>query len=644
MFDLFRSREKTVRYLLGGLLVLVALSMVITMVPGFGSGAGPQRDNQTIAEIGGEKVTATEVAATIQREVRQSRMTKEMAEFYVPLFVQQMIAERATAFQAKRMGFEVGDAELAVAIRSLVPSLYDNGKFVGREAYEAYLRQVNMSIPQFEDNVRNQILMTRLEGLALEGIVVPPAQVEEQYKLKFEKFKIAYFGIKEEMAVAAVKVTPEEVKNFWEGAKARYTRPLSRSWLMYVLDETKAAALAKVDEAALRAAYQAQIQRFKTEERVKVRHILLKTQDKPKEEVEKQRKKTDALLAQLKGGADFADLAKKNSEDPGSAANGGDLSFVVRGQTVAEFERTAFALKPGELSNVISTMYGFHILKVEGREDAKVKPFEEARAELAAEMSREGITELMRKAAGEIRAALARSVADADRVAQSYGIAAVKVERAEQSDPVPEIGTNAEFGKAVFALPLNGISGVQELNDGKKLVVAKVLAEFPPRPAEFKEAEGAARQQLIATKASTWTTAQLKLASDKLNSGADFAAAAKAVGAELKNPPEFGRDSPIEGLGMASQFNALFSKKPGEHVGPMDGQGGVFFLRLIEKIPADMAKFAAERDQFQVNLKGRKARERKEIFNDGLVQQLVKEGKIKIYDNAIKMLAQTFRN
>jgi peptidyl-prolyl cis-trans isomerase D len=645
MFDLFRSREKTVRYLLGALLLLVAASMVITLVPGFGSGIQAEREGQTIAEIGGEKLTAPEIVSAIQREIRQSKVSREMAQFYVPLYVQQAIAERAVAYQAKRMGFQVSDTELAAAIRSLVPSLYENGKFVGNDAYAAYLRQVNMSIPEFEDSVRNQILLSRLENLTLEGVVVPPAEVEEQYKLKFERFKIAYFGVRQDKALSEVKAAPEELKAYFEQSKSRYTIPESRQALIFAPDVNKLAANVKLDEGALRAAYQAQISRFRTEDRVKVRHILLKTQDKPKEEVEKQRKKADALLAQLKAGADFADLAKKNSEDPGSASSGGDLGFIVKGQTVPEFERTAYTLNAGELSSVISTMYGFHILKVEAKEAAKVTPFEQARAELAAEVAKDTAQERVRRAADEIRLALTRSEAEAMRVAATYGVVPQKAEKARPGEPLPEVGSDENAAKAVFTLPAGGISNVIEIGDsGQMAAVIKVLQHYPSRPAEFAEVQDAVAADLKATRAAQWMTSQLRAVTEKLKSGADFTATAKSIAAEIKTPQEFNRDQPIEGLGMATQFSAALDKNAGEWTGPMEGQGGSYFIKVVEKIPADMTKFAAERDQYQLNLKARKARERKELFNDGLVQMLIKEGKVKVYDNAIKLLAQNFRN
>ena len=176
----------------------------------------------------------------------------------------------------------------------------------------------------------------------------------------------------------------------------------------------------EVSDAQLRQAYSASMDNFRMPERVKVRHILLMTQGKSDAEKKQALAKAQDLLKQLRAGADFADLAKKNSQDPGSGQNGGDLGFIVRGQTVPEFEKVGvLTAKPKEISDVVTTQYGYHILRVLEKEPARVKPFEEVKASLAEELKKQGVNEKTQSLADQARAELEKSPGSAAEIAKA---------------------------------------------------------------------------------------------------------------------------------------------------------------------------------------------------------------------------------
>ena len=366
MFDLFRSRDKAVRYLLGALLGLVALSMVITLIPGYGAVSAPRE--QLVAEIGGEPLTVREVQQTIQAVTRNRQVPDEMLQFYLPQIIDQMITERAVAYQAKRMGFRITDEEVANAIRSMLTQYFPDGN-IPDEAYRQFLQQQGQDVTQFERNIRQNLLQLRLQNIALEGAIVTPDEVEREFHRKNDKVKVQFvkFSPPAEPSLAGDGHARRDPSHY-NAAKAQYQTPEKRSLGIVIADEAKIGAAFQVPEAQLRAAYSQQVDRFRTPERVKVRHILIKTAESPKDQIPKLEAKANDILKQLKGGADFAKLAKENSEDPGSAVKGGDLDWIVRGQTVPAFEQAAFSLKPNELSNIVKTEYGFHILQVQEKE------------------------------------------------------------------------------------------------------------------------------------------------------------------------------------------------------------------------------------------------------------------------------------
>ena len=177
MFDLFRSRDKAVRILLGGILVVVSFSMLTYLIPNFNTGASNPGD-MVVAEIGKDALTLPEVQTMIQQTMRGRQIPASILPNYVPQMVDEMILQRALAYEAQTLGFQVTDSQVTDAIRQEIPSLFPEGKFVGRDAYAAMLAQQNLSIAQFEDDLRRQLLVGRLRAVALEGIVVTPAEIQ----------------------------------------------------------------------------------------------------------------------------------------------------------------------------------------------------------------------------------------------------------------------------------------------------------------------------------------------------------------------------------------------------------------------------------------------------------------------------------
>jgi len=641
MFDLFRSRAKAMRYLLGALLFMVAFSMVITLIPGWGTSSG--QADQVLAEIGGEPVLVREAVATIRAQLKSNNIPVEMYEQYVPIVVNQIIADRAVAYQAARMGFEVSEEDLAESIITMVPSLAPEGKFVGKDLYQQYLSQMGVSIPEFEGTVRKQMLLVRMQNLALDGMLVSAKEVDEEYRRKNEKLKVDYVLIDPIALQNAAVVTDQEIQAHYEKNKTMFQTPEKRAFDLVVVDEAKIAAAMTIPDEELRQAYEAARDRYRLPERVKVRHILLKTTGNPKEEHPKIKARAEGLLKQIRGGADFAELAKKNSEDPGSAPKGGDLDWIIRGQSVKKFEEAAFTLKPKETSGVIETEIGYHILQVMEKENARMRPFAEVKDELAGERKRQRVFERVQSLADQARAELNRKPGEGEAIAARLGVDFARVERAGRGDPLPQVGVNDEFIESVFSQPKGGVTAVQQVA-GNKLAVAALREVFPPRPATLDESRPQIREQLKGTagyrlveESSTQFAARLKEA------GNDLAKAAKSMKLEVKSAPEFGRDGDLTGVGPVAQMLSLFDQPAGFAGGPYRISDKTVFCRIAAKVAADMSKLAGERASLVTSIKQRKSRDRKELFDDGVVTRLIEEGKVKLNDAALKRLVASFR-
>jgi peptidyl-prolyl cis-trans isomerase D len=642
MFDLFRSRDKAVRTVLTVLLGLVALSMVAYLIPG---GVGPcdlSNPQTVMAEVCGEPITMREVQMQLQAAMKNKNFPPEMVQNYIPEFVNQFVSERALACQAEDMGFIVSEQEVANAIRSMLPQVFQGG--FNKEVYTMFLQQQNLTIPEFEANVKKQILLTKLRNLVLEATIVTPDEIEAEYRRRNEKIKIDYVSFSSDKFRSQVTLKPEEIQAYFNANRTAFRVPEKRSFDVLVANEDKIGASLAIDEAVLRQAYMSAGDRFRTGERVKVRHILLKTTDMSADDQKKQEARANDLLAKIKGGADFAKLATENSDDPGSKARGGDLDWVVKGQTVPNFEAAAFSLKKGELSSVVKTEYGFHILQVMDREDAKVKPFEEAKAELAAELKKQQVLSRMEVAMEQARAELQKNPKNAVQIAANLNLNYYRVNEARPGDPIQEIGIVPEFEQAIFAAQPNTVTNIV-VAPGSKLALGVLTGITPARNAELSEVEQQVRDQLTIQKSREMMMAKQKEVADIVKSSpGDLKKVAAAVGGTVGTSGDFARDGAAEGLGSGAYFVELFAKEPGAMVGPINVMDQVVVARLAAKTPADMGQLAAERDTLLNSLKGRKAQERKDLFEDGLVAKLIDKGKIKINQDAIKRMMTSYRS
>lgn len=629
MFQLFRSRAKTTRYLLGGFLSLVALSMVVTLIPGFGSSTGAANDDQVIAVVGNEKLTVQEVQRQFTEVTKGGRVPPQMMSLYAPQIIEQMITSRAVAYEAQRMGLRVTDEAVRNAFESTFPMFYQNGQLVAKDQLEQALASQGKTIPEAIEALRKQLAVVQLENLIFESIVVTPKEVEQEVLRRSQRAKIEFVAFEADKFKPQVKVTPEEIKDFYNRSKASFMHAAKRSFALAVADEERIAATLQVSEAELKNAYNARLDNYRTPERVKARHILVMTQGKPDSEKSKLKAKADDLLKQIKGGADFAELAKKNSDDPGSGAKGGDLDWVVRGQTVKNFEDTLFSLKPKEMSGVITTEYGYHIIQAMEKEPARVKPLEEVKASLAKELNQQLIFDRMQQAIEKAQAAAAKDPTKLEQIAAQFNLQYANVPEAAPGAVLPLVGSSPELDGALAGMKKGGVTPVIQL-PANRLAFAVYNGDVAAKQKELAEVEGEIRTKLIADKAAFLAQDKLKEATEKIKSNPDLAALAKSYGLTVGTPAEFTRTDAVEGIGSAAYLEDAFKKPAGSVFGPINVQGRSVIVKVISRTEPSLALLDVQRDEITNALKQRKVQERRDLTYDSIVTRLSAEGKIKV--------------
>jgi peptidyl-prolyl cis-trans isomerase D len=638
MFDLFRSRAKAVRIMLGGMLAIVALSMLVYLVPGTGITAADSGADQVVADIGKSTVTVGQVQQQLRNALQNQRLPPEYASTYIPQLVDEAIEERAEVYEAQQLGFRVSDTDLASSLRSFP---FGN---LPADQYQQYVQQqFGTSVPDFEDNVRAKDLEDEIERIVLEGIIVTPAEAEEEYRRRNDKIKVDYIGFTPSKLAADIKPTADQINGYWEKNQGFFKMPETRDVQFIVADQAKVAETIQVTDAQVEAFYNTHKDQYRTPERVHARHILLSTTNKPKDEVPKIQAQAEALLKQIKGGADFAELAKKNSADTSSAVKGGDVGWVSRGQMVKPFEDAVFTLKPNEISNVVTTEYGFHIIQVLEKQPAHLQTLDEVRPAIVTALKNQTVFDRMQDLADKAHAELVKAPQNAQQIATQLNLEYVNVPAYRPGAPIAQLGADKQLGATVQAMKPGEVSDMVQA--GNKLAMAVVTGVHAPHPAQLAEVENQVRQQYISFE----TVRIVKEKTDRVaellkQNGGDLNAAAKAVGGEVKSTDFFTSSGAAEGIGSASILADYFNKPVGTIFGPLQGAGITIFGKVSGRQDADMSKFPQDRDGIVEQLKGKKAVDRRSLFQDSVLSDLIRSGKVKKHQQVIDRLVAQYRS
>ena len=639
MFDLFRSREKSVRILLGALLLLVALSMLTYLVPNYNTGGSTT--DVVVAKVGSSEITLPEVQKLIQNTMRGRQLPPDILPNFIPQMIDNMVTDRALEYQAVKMGFQITNQQVADAIRQYVPALFPDGKFVGRDYYAGYLAQQNLTIDEFEADIKRQLLITRLRDIALEGTIVTPGEIEQEFRKKNEKIKLQYVKLTQDKYKGQIQPTAEEMQAYFKANQAKYQVPERKDLTILIADQKKLEATINPTDAELQRAYTQNQASFRVPETVKVVHILLMTQGKPASEDAAIKAKAEDLLKQVKTGANIQDLVNKYSEDPGKATNHGEYSVQRNGQMVKEFEDEAFTLKPGE-AGIVKTTYGYHVVKVLQHDPARLKPFDEVKGELAANWKKQRVSDLMQQASDRAQTALQKDPTHPEKVAADFNMDLVHANDVEAGKQIPEIGASPDFDTAISTLKKGEVSQPVALQ-GDKIAIAVVTDVKPPRPMTFEEAQSQVKDAIVQNRLVALVQQNAAMLAAKAKQTGDLAAAAKSMGLEVKTTDDFARGGSVEGLGAASYVEEAFSRPDGTIVGPVATTDGTVVAKVLAHVAPDMSKLPEQRVAIRDDLKQSKARTRNQLFDVGLRDMLVKNGTIKYHQDVINRLISSYR-
>jgi peptidyl-prolyl cis-trans isomerase D len=658
MIRFLQTQGPTKKIILSGILLVICGAMVITFIPGgLTSELTGQPGAGVIAKVAGGEISAEEVRTTARQMAQQdAQRYGEMAGKLMPFLIQQetqraveqLISRQALLSEAQRMGLRVTPEEVKDELQHgrYAATFFPGGSFIGQVEYEDMLQRANLTPAKFEEAVGNDILLTKLQALISGSASVSESEIHTQFIKQNSKVKFDYALLKQDDLRKGLHPTDEELKAFYEGHKTTYANsiPEKRKVKYAVVDTAKAEAGVQVTPDDLRAYYDQHRDQYRTLDQVKVSHILIKTplpgpdgKVDEKGAAEAQRRAED-LLKQLKAGAKLEDVAKKYSEDPGSAKQGGSLGWIGKGQTVPEFEKAAFSLPKGQISDLVKSSYGFHIIRVDDKQDAHVKTLDEVKAEIEPILKHQKAQQIAQKQADALLK-LARDKG-LDAAAATQGIPVINSDFFGRKDMLPGLGPATQFMDAVFAATEKSPPDMAPASQG--IVVYQLLGIKPASTPTFEEIRSKVEDEFKNERSTTLLAQKIQELSDRAKAEHDLKRAAKELGATVKTSDFVLPDGQVPDVGsMSGQAAVAFNMKPGEISGPINNGPTAVVLAVIENQQPTEADFAEKRDQIRDQLLMGKQQERFGLFVSSLVDEMTKSGKIKRNEEEIKALGRT---
>jgi len=628
------------KVILGGAMMFAGVAMVIYLIPGFLT-----TDNSTatgvLAQVGDQQVTLAEVQQQATMMARQ-QFPRGAPEAIMPLFLQQaaeqIILRKAMLAEASRLGLKVSDEELADELRHgpFSAEIFPKGQRISITEYESFVQNTfQMGVPQFESLIQGDVLARKLRALVEGGISVSDADLERDYRARNTRVKLQYAVLLPEEVAKLIHPADSELRAYFETNKGRYANalPEKRKARYAPISLAAVQAQAQVTRDDLQRYYNDRQDQFRVPERVNVRHILIKIPPPgpdgkvdPKG-VEAARARAQDVLNQLKAGAKFEDLAKKYSEDPGSKDNGGLYENVERGRMVAEFDKAAFSLPKGQLSDLVQTSFGFHILRMEDHQPAHLRTLDEVKSEIEPAVAQEK--------AARAAEALARTLENEgrtlglDKAAAKHGLSVVTTDYFSRSDSLPGIGTAPDFMEAVFSTRKDAPPTMARVEQGYALV--EVTDIKPAATPTFEEIRSAVAADFKEERTSSLLFTRTQELADRAHAEHDLARAARELGAKLETSEPVAPDSQVPDIGqMTGQASVAFTMKPGEISGPIRAGANGVVLTVIERHEPSLADFEQSKEQVRERLLAVRRNDLLEVYLDNLRERMKKDGRLKI--------------
>ncbi len=634
---MLKQMREAQAWMIKGVLWAVVLAFVVTIFYSWGvqSSSGPARTE--VATLWGQGIEAAEFQRTqnaLYRQYRQvfgNQSDVDLREHFNfrQMALEQIVSRALLLRMAEENGLEVTDAEIFAHIARQPGFQNPPGQF-DSDRYQAALASVvpPVSMQQFEDEQRRSLMQSKVFALVQQGAQVTDGEAEQAYRHEHQQVNVRYVTLVPSLFETEATVSDEEVKTHYDTYKESYREPEKRQIRYLTVTPEPFQVAREFSDDEISAYYDSHPEAFVRREEARARHILFRLPENASAEREERvRGLAQGVLDDLRGGADFVAAAAEHSEDEGTAEAGGDLGFFPPGRMMPPLEDAAFSLPIGELSDPVRTELGFHILRVEERMEAGIKPLEEARQAVIDALQEEKAREAALVFVDDLVVAMDEAPERFAELADQHGLEVATTPFVEAAGFIEELAQAPQLIGRAFALRGQAVDAVVGTNGNHYLFqVAETQPDKVP-PLEdavervTRDARDSKGADLASETGAEWVT--------QLRDGASLAELAGALELQVTETDWFRRNEPVPDLGNVSEFRrAAFQLQPNE--AEAIGEGGrTYVVQVIENRDADMNTFKTDLPDYRRQLLAQKQNQLVQGFQESLsaqYQQLMRDG------------------
>jgi peptidyl-prolyl cis-trans isomerase D len=585
-----------------GVKLLFAIIVLVFVFWGVGSFRNSER--RVVASVGDQEIGLQDFAQAYQRQVETLRRqygdisSQDLQNMDLKRQVlEQMINERLIQSKAEELGLFVGSGQVRTRITAMSVFHGDNATF-DPQLYQNLLRVNNLSPAQFEDDIRMSLLSSALREVVTSPIRVDEAEAREWFNYVQAKTTVDYVWFPVQEYTDDVQLTDEEVSEYFETHKEDYRIPAKMAMQALLITPKTLASNQEVDADEIERYYQNNKQEFTRPEQVQARHILVRvSQDASDQELEKAREKIESAAKRLKQGDDFAQVAKEVSEGP-SAEQGGDMGWFGRNSMVQEFEETAFAMEPGEISEPVRTQFGFHLIKVYDRREAGVQPLDQVQEEIQSRLARDKARDTLEDTLDEVLQIVLTS-GDLQQAAEAVHVEVQEFGPFSAANPPSQLALDQEQVQKIIQMQEGELTETPILLDDGYLVFKKTShesAHIPPLDQVQEQVISALEQDKandLARKAAEDVLAKL-----------DQGESPSGLGVEIETSEQFTRQGFIPGLGRNQELakKAFAAQKGSWLEKPYPMQGGWIIAARGDKTSPEESAWERQKEQWMKNV------------------------------------------
>ena len=644
MIRFLQTDNRITKALLVVIIGAASVSMVVYLIPGLtGMGAStpdtyamiyPHWYNKIFSS--GETVSMQRVQQVTQQQLMQRgpqyAQNPMIVKYFESQVGQQLVQEAVLLQEAERLGIHANSDDVARFLQSgpYAQIFFPDGKFIGKEAYTNLLAQHELSVTDFEDSLRRQIVIQRLEGMITAGVSVSPQEVRDAYRKQNIKIKFDYAVISSDDLMKTINPSDSELEAFFKKNAARYATavPEQRKITYFAFTPNDVpGGVPQPTQQQIQAYYNAHLADYQQPEQAKSRHILIQVAPNADAKTDAAAKaKAEDVLKQLKAGGNWNEIAKKYSDDPGSKDAGGELGFSQRGRMVPEFDTAIFTQKIGDIE-IVKSQFGYHVVQVEDRQTAHTQPLNEVLPQIQAALVRETTAQAQQNYAETLTSEAIKN--GLEKTAAAHHLEVVTTQPVEEGGVIASLPSSAALLSKAFGSKQGDPPQFAATGEGYAVFqVTGVVPAHAPAFADWKShvLDDYRNEQLPALLAAK--TSEL---ANRAKNENDLAKAAKEVGATVKSSDLVSITGQVPDVGQLGQVAPqLFDLNVGAVSGPIQAERNGVVARITDKQEPTAAEIDKNFDNTREGMVRERQNEAFSVFVGNVMDDYKKHGRIRM--------------